>query len=288
MGQYQVNMTYEPFAKEPEYIEANRAFIDTMDLTSFRILLDLACGIGTMTDLLLEVRPDLEIFGMDLSRESLLLAQKHFAECSRTAETKSRLVRLLQGTASCLPFKDGMADVVIMGNSIHLIPEKDILLKEIHRVLRPSGLFAFNGSFYAGTFAPNTEQFYHEWMKKAILYITNKDRTLRQQGHPGIPRKRGTVAGAFSHRWPSSQEWTETLNKYGFQVQSSYERTVIMTQRSFETIGAYGGFAKIILSGYPIPESSEALQATAGPALAAVNMHEVPRFWIEVIARRQD
>lgn len=278
MTKYEVNMTYEPFAKEPEYIEANRAFIRTMDLASSWLILDLACGIGTMADLILEFRPQVKIIGLDLSHESLRLTQM---------SGTNGLNLLLQGTAYFLPLKGGSVDTVIMGNSIHLLAEPDKLLQEVRRVLRPEGLFAFNGSFYAGTFAPNTEPFYHEWVKLAILYLMNKDRLLRQNGQPGIPRKRGTVSGAFSHRWPSPQEWVETLRTHGFKVQSVYERTVLMRQRSFETIGAYGGFAKIILSGYPVHEASEALQATAGEALAALKMEQVPRFWLEIVARRQ-
>jgi len=88
-----IDTSYEPFSREPEYIEANRAFIRTLTLTPGMRILDLACGTGTMTDLLLEkisggahvpspVRkgPSPRVIGIDLSRESLLLAQTHLGD----------------------------------------------------------------------------------------------------------------------------------------------------------------------------------------------------------------
>lgn len=287
MKQYHVNMTYEPFAKEPEYIEANRAFVRNMDLGSVTSLLDLACGIGTMSELLYEQKPALDIVGIDLSRESLAIALEAFRAVAQPgARGKGPLV-FVQATADVLPCREANFDAVVMGNSIHMLPDPDRLLAEIRRVLRPGGFLAFNSSFYAGTMPKGTEKFHHEWVKQAVSYLVRKDLQLRREGKPGIPRKRGTVPGAFSHQWPSPGEWKQTLARHGFQVELLGERTVEMTQRNFECIGAYGGFAKVVLSGYPVEEASEALQATAGTALHEAGMTTVPRFWLEVITRKE-
>ena len=61
-----------------------------------------------------------------------------------------------------------------------------------------------------------------------------------------------------------------------------------MNQRCFETIGAYAGLASVLFSGYPVHLASEALQETAGPALAAVGMVEVPRLWLEVTSIKRN
>lgn len=284
MTQYKVNMTYEPFALEPEYIEANRSFISKMNFDKTQMLLDLACGIGTMTELVLEKKKGINVVGIDISRESLLIAKDHFAETGAYGKTGSAVLSLTQASADCLPTAGLLFDAVVMGNSIHLLPDKEALLSEIRRVLQPGGFLAFNSSFYAGTMPEGTEKFHHEWMKQAVSYIVRKDLKLRNQGEKGIPRKRGTVPGAFSHHWPSAKEWQSILENQGFEVVYTNERPVVMTQTNFETIGAYGGFAKIILSGYPVEEASEALQATVGPSLAAVDMETVPRLWLEILA----
>ena len=54
-----------------------------------------------------------------------------------------------------------------------------------------------------------------------------------------------------------------------------------------ETVGAYGGLASVLLSGYPVELASEALSASAGPAFAALNLTDVRRLWLEVVARKQ-
>lgn len=284
----EVNMTYEPFSKEPEYIEANRQFVQELPLDQVRSLLDLASGTGVMTDLLTDVCPALErILGVDLSLESLLIALRHFRQ-EGTLEQKGIWLQLMQGTADILPVVDRSMDAVIMGNSIHMLPDEDRLLAEVNRVLRPGGLFAFNSSFYAGTMPPGTEKVHHEWVKQAAVYLMEKDKELRKQGKPGIKRKRGTAKKAFSKPWLSIDDWQDRLSASGFAVESVNERTVLMNQRCFETIGAYAGLASVLFSGYPVHLASEALQETAGPALATVGMVEVPRLWLEVTSIKRN
>lgn len=291
----EVNMTYEPFSKEPEYIEANREFIRSLDLISSEMILDLASGTGTITDLILEIHPNITIIGLDISHESLLLAQANFKKlrvlrqdemsCANAFTGRTK-VFLLEGSADVLPLQNASFDSVIMGNSIHLMPNREMLLDEIHRVLRPSGIFAFNSTFYAGTMPKGTEKFHHEWIKQSMIYIRKKEEEYRKQGR-GILRKRGTTKTAFSNQWPSIDEWKTILASHGYEAKNVYERTVMMSQRCFETIGAYAGFASVMFSGYPVHLASQALQATVGLALSAVDMEVVPRYWLELTAIRQ-
>jgi ubiquinone/menaquinone biosynthesis C-methylase UbiE len=284
-----VNTTYEPFSKEPEYIQANREFINNFDFKSVKLLLDLACGIGTMTDLVLEAYPRIEtVVGVDISQESLFLAKDHFNEKGlwKGHEDSDGIpeIILAQASADLLPIKSESFDALIMGNSIHLLPDEHKLLKEVSRVLRPGAVFAFNSSFYAGTMPKESEKFHHEWVKQALAYVNLKDGESRKQGLGGIPRKRGTVRRAFTKRWLSLAEWTDLLQRHGFEPHHVNERTVFLNQRCFEAIGAYAGLASVLLSGYPVNLASEALQMTVGPSLSEVNMEVVPRYWLEVVA----
>jgi ubiquinone/menaquinone biosynthesis C-methylase UbiE len=258
-----------------------------MGLKPSKEILDLACGTGTMSDLIFEVTPDAAIIGVDIDGEALLLAQAHFEELARLSNRDSNgkpNIYFAQASADMIPLQALRFDAVIMGNSIHMLPDADRLLAEIHRVLRPGGIFAFNSSFYAGTIPKGTEKFHHEWLKQALLYMTRKDAELRKQGLPGIQRKRGTARPAFSKPWPSLEEWTDMLMRHGFEITRTYERTVLMNQRCFETIGAYAGLASVLFSGYPVHLASEALQETAGLTLSLVGMNVVPRLWLEMTA----
>jgi len=79
----------------------------------------------------------------------------------------------------------------------------------------------------------------------------------------------------------------ERLDEAGFDVSSEKVRTVPLTQRSFEAIGAYAGFAQVLLSGYPVKLACEALQAAAAPTFEAAGIERVPRNWLEVVAARR-
>lgn len=274
-----VETSYEPFSREPEYVEANRAFLAALGLSARGRILDLACGTGTLGDLLLERDPARRLVGLDLSDESLRLAREHFV----ARETPVDLVR---GTADRLPFAPAAFDAVVMGNAIHNLPDAGALLGEIRRVLRPGGRFAFNSSFYAGTFPAGTEAFYHRWLRHALGHLQRRDRELRTAGQAGIPRRRGSGAPAFSRRWSSPDEWRETLARAGFAVDRVHERTVMLTRGNLEAVGAYVGLATVLLSGYPAEAACDALVASAAPVLAEMQLTAVPRNWLEVGARR--
>lgn len=273
--------SYEPFSKSPEYLEANREFLKTLHLPEAAHLLDLACGTGVMTDAALAVRPRLRVTGIDLSRESLLLAQEHFAAGRPD-------VFLVRGTADVLPFPDTTFDAGMMGNAIHILRDPLALAREIRRVLRPGAIFAFNSSFYAGTFAPGTERFYHDWVKEALRWIQEEDRALRARGLPGIPRRREARGGAFTNRWRTPAEWGALFEEAGFATVRLSERVVPMTGESFEAVGAYAGMAEVLLSGYPVASASAALHAAVDPALRSMSLTTVPRNWLEAVVVRKE
>lgn len=288
----ELDTSYEPFSREPEYIEGNRAFVAELPLQPGMTIVDIACGTGAISEEMLKREPDVAIVGLDLSRESLTLGKHDFLAAGLEAQEELVLARdgvgahtrvmLLEANAEVLPVQSGIADLVFMGHSIHLPPHRDDLLQEIFRVMKPGATFAFNSAFYAGSNPEGTEVFYRLWMSQALEYIGEEDRRRRAAGQPGIVRKRGTNPPMIPYLTPAG--WQDLLTSFGFEVASSHERTIMMTQRAHETVGAYSGFAKVMVSGYPVDLACEALVHAAGPAMEASGYPELPKNWLEITA----
>ncbi len=290
-----INTSYEAHSAEPEYIETNRGLIRSLDFSKVDRLLDLACGTGLLSDLVLEVRSGVGIFALDLDRQQLQLTEERFREKglyenngAAAAEPEGATFLLVEGSADAIPFATGTMDAVLMGNSIHNLPDPDRLIREVRRVLRPGGLFAFNSAFYAGTYVPGTEKFHQAWVKEALIFVLNRDRELRAKGLPGVKRKRGTAPRASIRPWLIPEQWKELVERNGFQVTRLYQRDVAMTRQSYETVGSYAGFAAVVLAGYPPELACEALKTAVPVALAQTGFSTVPARWLEVAAVRTD
>ncbi len=100
-------------------------------------VLDLGSGGGI--DVLLSARrvgPTGKAYGLDMTDEMLALAREN--------QAKSGLanVEFLKGEIEDIPLPDGAVDVVISNCVINLSGDKDRVLREAFRVLRPGGRFA--------------------------------------------------------------------------------------------------------------------------------------------------
>jgi ubiquinone/menaquinone biosynthesis C-methylase UbiE len=294
-----VNTTYEPFSREPEYLEANKGFVQRVPLAGVDRFLDLACGTGTVSRMLLEETPGAFLNGVDLDPVQIDLAAEEFAQSGFEVRRGFDLVEdvvegkpvvvLAVGSANELPFPDGTFGCVTIANAIHMMPDKEKFLREAHRVLRPGGLFGFNSSFYAGTYPTGTERHGFLWLREATLFIDRLNQQLKAEGRVEelIRRVHGTTRAAFQNRWYSRDEWSSMLKVASFAVRDVHERVVMMDERCLAAVGAYGGLAEVLMSGYPVETASMALQATAGTGLKALNIDAVPRNWLEIWAVKQ-
>jgi SAM-dependent methyltransferase len=79
------------------------------------------------------VGPDGTVYGLDMTDEMLALAEKNARSAGATN------VHFLKGVIEAIPLPAASVDVVISNCVVNLSPEKDKVLAEVARVLRPSG-----------------------------------------------------------------------------------------------------------------------------------------------------
>jgi ubiquinone/menaquinone biosynthesis C-methylase UbiE len=97
-------------------------------------VLDLGCGAGTDSLVAAQmVGPEGSVTGIDMTPEMLAKARRAGEELG------AGNVEFLEAEAERLPFPDASFDVVISNGVIDLIPDKDAVFSELHRVLRPGG-----------------------------------------------------------------------------------------------------------------------------------------------------
>jgi SAM-dependent methyltransferase len=107
------------------------------ELKSGEIVLDLGSGGGI--DVLLSARrvgPAGKAYGLDMTDEMLALAEENRRGSGLTN------VEFLKGEIEHIPLPDNAVDVIISNCVINLSGDKDQVLKEAFRVLKPGGRFA--------------------------------------------------------------------------------------------------------------------------------------------------
>ena len=99
-------------------------------------VLDLGSGGGI--DVLLSAKrvgPTGKVYGLDMTDEMLALAQENQRKAGATN------VEFLKGSIEAIPLPDNSVDVIISNCVINLSNDKDAVLREAFRVLKPGGRF---------------------------------------------------------------------------------------------------------------------------------------------------
>lgn len=112
--------------------------IENLKLKGNEKVLDAGCGDGYYLKLLLNLYPDLEIYGIDIDTKALDVAYKNLAE-----ELNSKKLSITKKSINDLGFEDNFFDAVFSTEVLEHVPNDLDALKEVRRVLKPGGIYIF-------------------------------------------------------------------------------------------------------------------------------------------------
>ena len=107
-----------------------------VDIQDSWTMLDIGCGGGATLQRLLKRSKDAQVYGIDISEESVAKARKV------NAEVLDKQVFVTQGSAEKLPYEDGKFDLVTAAETVYFWPNLPGCIQEVCRVLKQGGKFA--------------------------------------------------------------------------------------------------------------------------------------------------
>ncbi len=146
-------------------------------------VLDLGSGGGI--DVLLSARrvgPAGKAYGLDMTDEMLALAR------ANQAKAGVENVEFLKGDIEHIPLPDNTVDVIISNCVINLSGDKDSVIRESFRVLRPGGRFAVSDIVVRGAVPPAIRRSVESWIGciAGALEETEYRTKLAASGFEGI------------------------------------------------------------------------------------------------------
>lgn len=271
--------TFDPFSRHQFYHDVNESLVrnalerlDADRPKGERVrVVELASGTGAVTELILDTLQRLErpasVIGVEPSFEAIAVARKRL---------QGRDVQFEQGDVDRLAEVASGADAVFFCNAIHLIPNKAETVAKIAAALAPGGYFAANSTFFDGAYSPGSERFYPLWIRRALGWL--------RQHHSDVRPSR--TEKAMARQFLTEEQYAELLRSHGLHIVSATREQAALPTQAWCDISNYWLFIEGALPGVPIPLGAEALEYGAVEALKEMQMIEVPRDWLQLVAQR--
>ncbi|WP_413290262.1 class I SAM-dependent methyltransferase [Bdellovibrio sp. HCB337] len=152
-----------------------------INLSNVTDLLEVGCGVGAQSEIILRRFPDLTLTGIDRSTKQLAVAQHNLA---KTPYAVGRF-DLREMDATAMEFDANSFDGAFLCWILEHVPDPIRVLSEVRRVLRPGSLVyiteVMNSSFFLDPYSPNVWKY---WM-------AFNDYQLKQKGDPFVGAKLG-------------------------------------------------------------------------------------------------
>jgi ubiquinone/menaquinone biosynthesis C-methylase UbiE len=265
--------SFSRFANLDFYRQVNARLLDLADVANQSKIVDLGCGTGAVTRLMLE--------RIQSARQTVIYAIDHSAAAIRQAiaelgDRKAAVVKFIQAEVQNLRSAvHDQVDSIVYCNSIHYVPDKGRLLDEVRGSLRPGGTLAFNTTFFDGSNPPESQAFYRRWMMRS-LRILARDYSMR----PAKAEK------TEARRQLSAEGYETLLKEHGFRLGKAEVIQVEFPLEGYIDISGFQDFIEGTLPGVPLEAGADSLKRGAAEAFQDLKITYVPRNWLNVVAVR--
>ncbi|HUP56065.1 MAG TPA: class I SAM-dependent methyltransferase [Bdellovibrionota bacterium] len=149
-----------------------------VDFSRQRHVLEVGCGVGAQTEILLRRFPELHVQGVDASPSQLGRARQHLAKAIRDGR-----VDLAQADAARLPFPGNTFDGAFLCWFLEHVQNPVAILREIRRVLKAGSTIycseLLNSTYFVDPYSPATLQYLfalndHQWALKGDPFVGAK------------------------------------------------------------------------------------------------------------------
>ncbi|MFS4460903.1 methyltransferase domain-containing protein [Bdellovibrio sp. HCB2-146] len=152
-----------------------------INFSNCKDLLEVGCGVGAQSEILLRRFPDLKLTGIDRSNKQLSAA-RHRLSAVPGAENRFELHQM---DATAMTFQANSFDGAFLCWILEHVPDPIRVLSEVRRVLRPGSVVyateVMNASFFLDPYSPNVWKY---WM-------AFNEYQLEQKGDPFVGAKLG-------------------------------------------------------------------------------------------------
>lgn len=177
-----------------------RTMLDMLNLRGNERALDLACGTGDITFALGERLSSGEAVGLDITHGMLEIAEE------KRREKNANNVFFHQGDIMKMPFADASFDYITCGYALRNVPDVELALVEIQRVLKPGG------RFFSLDFAHPGNRIYR-WLYLNYLIVVGSTVGILLHGDADVYR----YIPESIKRYPGQHGVKQTMEKLGFK-----------------------------------------------------------------------
>ena len=269
------NFGFSKFSDNDFYSNVNKDLIDSLNIKSDQKIVDLGCGSGGISKIIIERlnrinSTNSSIIAVDFSEISLKEAKANLQSVSDSMITfvQSRYEEFSSN------IKDKV-DLVVLCNAIHYLDDKELVIKDVMKILKPGGRFAFNSSFFDGAHPEHTLGFYRKWMFKAMRILSKEYNTR--------PIKAEKIESRVQL---NPNQYKEVLENCGMKIMSTKIREVNVPLGGWLDISGFKDFIEGIMPGVNLDIASNSLQKAVRDTFNEMKLNFVQRNWMEIVATK--